>query len=533
MRSYGSLNILYIEDNDDDVIILEELLGESVTLGRFKTCSRLNDGIEELGEFDYDLILMDLTLPDAQGIEGVKYMFDFLNESTPVVILSGLKDHLVSLEAIKLGAQDYLVKGEYNSALLAKTVQYAIERHNSQKELMINQNALLQVTDRLSKAEEMADLGSWEINVESDEIILSEGMMKLLRIDTSNGNVLGFHVFVDFIHPDDRGIFARSLVMDRDHDELVNREIRFVRKNEEIITISRTQAEFNENGKPIHVYGVSLDISGIKEVEKVKEEFTQQLAVKVQERTSELEQTQIKLQESLSKEMELSELKSRFVSTASHQFRTPLAVIQSNLGLLEMQIDMFDDSMRPKVELISKRIKGEVKRMTSLMNDVLILGKITIGGVLPEFKMIDVVKVTEDIVNKFNLIQKDGRKADVEVNGDKTDLSLDQKLFEHSLSNVLSNAFKYSVDRPSPMVRVNFGKDAVSVEVEDFGIGIPKEDLTSLFDPFYRASNAVDIQGTGLGTSIIKEYTDVNNGVIDIESEMGKGSIFTLTFEKN
>lgn len=532
MKSYGAINVLYIEDNQDDVIILEELLRENVSLNRFKSCSRLSQGIEELGKFNYDLILMDLSLPDAQGVEGVKYMLDHLDGSIPVVILTGLKDHSKSIEAIKVGVQDYLVKGEYSSLLLGKTVQYSIERHNSQKELMRNQQALLQVTDRLLKAEEMADLGSWDINVDQDEIVLSDGMLKLLKIDLDVDRSINFHEFVDFIHIDDRSTFARSLVMDSEAGEMANREIRFVRNGEEITTISRTEADFDSKGKPVHIYGVSLDISGIKEVEKVKEEFTKQLAVKVQERTSELEQTQIKLQESLSKEMELGELKSRFVSTASHQFRTPLAVIQSNLGLLEMQIDKFDSSFRPKVELISKRIKGEVKRMTSLMNDVLILGKITVGGVVPEFQLSDVVGLTSDVVNKFNLIQEDGRKAALQVTGENNDLNLDRKLFEHSFSNILSNAFKYSIEKPAPIVRVNFEKNNVNIEIEDFGIGIPKEELNSLFDPFFRASNAVDIPGTGLGTSIIKEYTEVNNGVINIESEVGKGSVFTLTFSK-
>jgi PAS domain S-box-containing protein len=268
------------------------------------------------------------------------------------------------------------------------------------------------------------------------------------------------------------------------------------------------------------------------ESERLKEAFTNELEIKVVERTKDLQRIQKELSISLEKEKTLSDLKSRFVSTASHQFRTPLTVIQSNMGILSMQIDLIDDAIKPAFEKANSRIATQIDRMTTMMNDVLILGKINAGSIVLVLEPINLVELCREIIDNYNQIQEDQREMIFTILGTPSTLNLDSGLISHAISNFVSNAFKYSLDRQEPEMKLVFNDDSIKLSIIDHGIGIPKGDLTNLFEPFYRASNVVEIMGTGLGTSIAKEYVELNNGTIQVKSTIDEGSTFILTFKK-
>ena len=238
---------------------------------------------------------------------------------------------------------------------------------------------------------------------------------------------------------------------------------------------------------------------------------------------------QQKLQLSLKKEKELGELKSHFVAMASHQFRTPLAIIQSNSELLTMVIDKESEgSIKGKLKRSSERITGEISRMTQLMDDVLILGKIGAGHLKPELKEVDLVELLKDVQAHTNAIQTDGRSLNLEVTGKRTFVLLDEQLIQHVVENLVSNAFKYS-EKENPKVGLSFNKQTVTISVEDKGLGIPKGDRDKLFQPFHRADNVADIQGTGLGLVIAKEYAELNGGHIEVESKENVGTKILVT----
>ena len=272
------------------------------------------------------------------------------------------------------------------------------------------------------------------------------------------------------------------------------------------------------------------NITNEKEAIEMKERFTRKLEIKVSERTAELQSAKLKLAMSLEKEQELGELKSRFVATASHQFRTPLTVIQSNMGVLAMQMDDMNEEFVPKFEKSYNRIKHQINRMTSLMDDVLILGKINTGNILHKLVPTDLIELCEEVANNHNEILKNGRSVQFSYTGEPVPVLLYKKLMEHAISNLLSNALKYSPSDTEPSMCVIYEADKVSIRIKDKGIGIPKEDLNHLFEPFYRASNVGEISGTGLGSTIVKEYVGLNNGTITVNSELKKGSEFTIEF---
>ena len=277
---------------------------------------------------------------------------------------------------------------------------------------------------------------------------------------------------------------------------------------------------------------VIRDITQKKISEQVLRSMNEELETKVIERTKDLEKAKNKIEIAYQNEKELSKLKSQFVSTASHQFRTPLTVILSNIGLLEMQIEKVGPDFKLKFDRVYQRIQAEVKRMTDLMDNVLILGKKESGTLKPNLQSVDTLVLIQAIIQKHNQIQTDGRAIDVTSDGHKSMVELDSKLFENAFSNLISNAFKYSLTKPAPLVHLNYTTDRLTITVQDFGIGIPAGDISHIFEPFYRADNVKDINGTGLGTSIVKAYLKLMGGKVKVKSIIGEGSTFTITIKK-
>lgn len=274
------------------------------------------------------------------------------------------------------------------------------------------------------------------------------------------------------------------------------------------------------------------DITKQKEAEQIKESFTRELELQVQERTKALQEIQERLALNLAKEKELGELKSLFVSMTSHQFRTPLTVIKSSLELFKVYISGEGNGIDRRFEKTYQRIERQINKMTNLMNNVLILGKQSSGAIIPTFQAVDLVAVCNGLLLNYNSIQIDDRVLSLKVVGKPYHLSLDLDLLEQALSNLISNAFKYSQGRKSPELLLNYQDNQVVILVKDYGIGIPGRDIKNVFTRFFRASNANNYEGTGLGTSIIKDYIELNKGTITLESVVDKGTSFIVTFQK-
>ncbi|MEM9897503.1 MAG: HAMP domain-containing sensor histidine kinase, partial [Bacteroidota bacterium] len=225
------------------------------------------------------------------------------------------------------------------------------------------------------------------------------------------------------------------------------------------------------------------------------------------------------------------ELRSRFVSIASHQFRTPLSVIKSNVEFLD---EIYSHAIRAdrvqRYQNIQKRIDSEIDRLTHLMDDILIMGKLNAGKVKPDFEIVDLYRSLSNVLEEEFHHEQIQHRLNIEVEGELFPVQLDVRLFEHIVGNLLTNAIKFSVDSKPPQIKIVYLKDWVEVLVIDHGIGIPLEDLPHLFDSFYRGSNSEEIPGTGLGLSIVKEFVQINGGKIHVESELGKGSTFILSF---
>jgi PAS domain S-box-containing protein len=248
--------------------------------------------------------------------------------------------------------------------------------------------------------------------------------------------------------------------------------------------------------------------------------------VGVQRDITERKRAEEEMQRALEKEKELNTLKSNFVSLTSHEFRTPLTTILSSAEMLEHYGDGWPAERKLKH---LHRIQSAVKHMTTLLNDILIIGKAEAGKLEFTPARLDLAKFCRDLMEEIQLTDKAGHTLLFSSQAECVQASMDEQLLRHILSNLLANALKYS---PAGGV-VQFDLDCQAgqavLRIQDHGMGIPLEDQARLFETFHRASNARNIPGTGLGLAIVKRSVDLHGGTIDIASQVGEGTTVTVT----
>jgi PAS domain S-box-containing protein len=307
-----------------------------------------------------------------------------------------------------------------------------------------------------------------------------------------------------------------------------------VKKNGIEFPVEVSLGNYESNGEK-NVIAFISDISVRKKAELGIEKLNNDLEGAIQQRTLELTEAMQKLEESkeelyksLAKEKELNELKSRFVSMASHEFRTPLSTVLSSSYLIQKYLTEED---QPKREKHLQRIVSSVNMLTDILNDFLSVGKIEEGKMqvrLSEFSIENHIKaITTEI--KYNL--KEGQIIQYIHEGDNV-VFMDASLFKHIILNLVSNASKFSHKNSKIEINTIGSKTQVILTVKDHGIGISVDDQKHLMERFFRGANAGNIQGTGLGLHIIAKYAELMNGEISYESEIEKGTTFKIIFTK-
>lgn len=239
-------------------------------------------------------------------------------------------------------------------------------------------------------------------------------------------------------------------------------------------------------------------------------------------------QAETRLQKNLEKERELNEMKSRFVSMASHEFRTPLTTINSSAGLIQKYLDK---GMLDKTPKHVGRIRNSVRNLTSILNDFLSLEKLESGKISVNLKECKLLDAVNELVEEFDQLKKPGQRIVVEGSRDLM-VMVDANLFKNVLINLTSNALKYSSENSTVYISIADQGDKVLLCVKDEGIGIPDKDKANMFERFFRAENVTNIEGTGLGLTIVKRYLDLLGGTIHFDSQEGKGTTFRINIPK-
>ncbi|OLY94687.1 PAS domain-containing sensor histidine kinase [Cnuella takakiae] len=276
-----------------------------------------------------------------------------------------------------------------------------------------------------------------------------------------------------------------------------------------------------------------------QQLEKVTNDIRRlnaELEAKVEERTiilkealQRLEQSQAELSEALDKEKQLSEIKSRFVSMASHEFRTPLAAVLSSASLLAKYTTSEQQTNRDKH---INRIKDSVKHLNDLLEDFLSLGKLDEGKITAQFAPFALQETVGDTVEDMKGLLKEGQQIAYHHEGSDLVVS-DKKFLKNILINLVSNAIKFSDAHTTIEVHSRVNGTTATIAVTDKGIGISEEDQKHLFSTFFRGKNALNIQGTGLGLHIVKRYADMLHGTLHLHSTLNVGTTITLDFPIN
>ncbi len=368
------------------------------------------------------------------------------------------------------------------------------------------EQALRDSEERWQFALDGSGLGVWDWNIQTNEEFFSTHWKKMLGYDEyeiSNS----VEEWTNRIHPDDlEKSFTEMDLYLSGQKEVYSNEHRLKCKDGTYKWIhSRGKiVETDKNSKPLRLIGTHSDITE----QKIAEE---------------------KLLNALKQEKELNELKSRFVSTTSHEFRTPLASILLACDSLLSYRNKMDES---QMVLRFERIKDQTRHLSRIVEDILQLSKLQDGRMTHNPEPIELVSLCRNFVEIFNDEYQLKNNIIFSSSQQEINIQADNRLIRQVLNNLLSNAIKYSPVNPLVNVEISFSDNSIILKIKDNGIGIPSKDQKHLFTPFFRASNVSLIQGNGLGLSIVKEAITLHGGNIMVESNFETGTTFIIELPK-
>jgi PAS domain S-box-containing protein len=490
-----SIKILLVEDNPADADFLQELLEDSVGIEwQLTWVEFLSSAFIELNKITFDIVLLDLSLPDSHGLETLTRLQETA-PNTPMVVMTGLADEAIALEAVRLGSQDYLVKGQINTQLLTRTLRYAIERYQTLHLLRDNEQrfrAIFNSSFQLTKL-----LNPQGVIIEINQTALHFAGLKLEEI-------IGRPLWEIPIWGS-----LKSIQEQLKEDVEKCAQGNFIRRELDLFDT------FGQN--------VTVDFS----MKPVKNDYRQIVLIIAEAHDiTERKRAELEILKSLQRERELSELRAQFVTMVSHEFRTPLTTIQLSSGLLQSYSAKWTEE---KKNNHFQKIKTAIKRMTELLEDILVVGKMESQTLECQPVEINLEQFCHEIIENLTLNDSNQHTINLFSNKSNFVLPADPKLLRQMINNLLSNAIKYSPGGTSINLEINCKNDEVILQVQDKGIGIPQADKERIFDTFQRAGNVGNISGTGLGLAIIKRAVELHKGKIYMQSQEGVGTTFTVT----
>jgi signal transduction histidine kinase len=368
-----------------------------------------------------------------------------------------------------------------------------------------NERLLEQVKEakeRLDLALQAANILSWDWDARRTDVLLGGSWAIILRVGKET-SALTLDELAQMVHPDDLPKVKQVLgncLNGGESEYMAEHRIRTLAGGW-VWSLGRGRVvERDAAGRALRMTGVNVDIDDRKRAE-------------------------VELLAAVQREKELSEMKSKFVSTASHEFRTPLATMLSSAELLEH----YSESLSPaeKANLL-QTIQSGAKRMSEMIDDVLTLGRAESGVLKLNLGPTNLRELCSRVVSEFRIAQGKEHVVILDDRFDRLEATMDERLLRHILNNLLSNAVKYSPPGSEVTLSLARREEQAVIEIQDRGIGIPLEDQPRMFESFHRASNVENRPGTGLGLAIVKKAVELHGGEISLSSAVGSGTRFTL-----
>jgi len=305
------LKILLIEDNPGDARLIEEMLKESSSRFELECADTLSNGIDLFRSDRFDVILLDLGLPDSQGLGTLAKLTEAILQTLVIIVLTGLKDDATSIEALKKGAQDYLVKGQINDVLLERSINYAVERKKNEVELAKNKEMLI-------KAQELGHMGSWEWDLATNDLNWSKETYIIYGLDPEMG-APKYDLVINTLAPECKNDFLKAIDDALKLRKPFDREYIFIRSDGTRVNAHiKGEGVYDIKSHPVKMYGMVQDITERKQAEKELRKLNEELEQRVRERTAELEEKNEELEKFnkvfVGRELRMAELKKQIAS---------------------------------------------------------------------------------------------------------------------------------------------------------------------------------------------------------------------------
>lgn len=487
--------ILLIEDNPGDAKLVEIFLEES----SFRDCDIVNkvtlsEGMKELeNDSNFGVVLLDLSLPDSLGISTLERLIKRFPDAN-VIVLTGDSDREMGIKAVDMGAQDYLVKGDYDSARLSQSLHYSIRRHV--------------VLKRLEEAQQIAHIGNWKYDLKTKKFIISAEVYRILGYKP---NEIELTIDVVNAHAVEKDITIAELIKSKLLIESNDTYDFWIRtKNQELRYLSlRGQLIYDQNGI-IEAKGIVQDITERKQAQELLKE-------------KEVAAHTIKMKE-------------QFLANISHEMRTPMNAI---LGMTNL---VLKTPINEEQHGYMKSIKQSSEHLLGIINDILEISTFQFGEVTFDRKEFDILEVLRNQVSIVEYKTKEkGIDLVLDINDNVPTVVFGDPLrLSQIITNLVANSVKFT-DKGYVKIKVKKTKETkdkitLNFDIIDTGIGMAKDKLDVIFTTFTQISHdsKKKYEGTGLGLAIVKQLIDLQNGKIKVDSQVGVGSIFTveLTFGK-
>jgi len=492
--------------NITDRVLAEEKLRESEE--RYKLISQNSHDIVSLMDLEGKYLFVSPSVKDTLGYEveemlGTKTT-DYVHPEDLEAVLGGMKEALKDI-AIKASAVLFRFRHKNGAYRWLEAKGGVIT--NEEGEPIYFRSTKVDMTDKImaeQKLKEKEEQYKLVSENSTDVIALHDLYGKFTFISPSCYRLVGYTVEeslrlepMSMIHPEDRERVEKAFTdtITKSHKD-VQVSYRMQKRDGDYVWVGVSLTSvLAETGLVQYVLSSTRDITEIVKV--------------------------------IEKERSLNKLKSSFISMASHEFRTPLTTIQSSNELIQMYLENQIDPTNGKLTKHVNRIRVELERLNSLLKDVFTLGRLDVGKARLNKEITSLLGITKQVVLEASVGYKD-RRVEIKIVGEERQVNLDSQLISHSIANLVLNALKYSEGKPDPEITIRYEEAEVVIEVKDFGIGIPDRDKEGLFESFSRASNVGDIEGTGLGLVIVKQFVEMHGGRVGFESKLKKGTTFTV-----
>jgi PAS domain S-box-containing protein len=513
------LHAIFIEDVLDDCLLLVREIQRAnyeLIYERIETAQQLRDLLKQR---KWDIIFSDYSLPNFSAPRALQVLHE-LQQDIPFILISGTVGEDIAVETMKAGANDFFIKSN-TTRLIAAIERELRDAHIRHQQRHIS-DQLRHSQQRYQDLFENLPIGLYRASTDGFMLDANPALVKLLGYPDL-GTLLNANakewatVSMDF----------QKWEAEMSHEGLVHNFEALLRgyDGREIWCIMNARAVQDANGQTIFFECSVQDVTTRKHAELQNMELINQLNQYTAGLEQRVAQRTQELHIALAKEKDLNELKSRFVSMVTHEFRTPLATILLSAELLQLYGERMSEE---KKQQHFNKLLSQVKHLSELMEDVLTLARADAVGLMFAPTAFNLEAFFQIMIEEVQ--QSDHAQHIIHFNktGEASHVWGDDKLLRHIVFNLLTNALKYSPSFSPIYVDLICDEAWATIRVRDEGIGIPAEDQVRLFEAFHRASNVGAIGGNGLGLVIVKRAVDAHGGTLHFESVVGMGTTFTV-----